>query len=244
MSMKKLLVVALALVLFATPVALGGQVKAQDDFPTQRTITVTGYGVAYGAPDVVRVGLGVEAVNEDILTAVNDGSDRMNAVLQALQDAGVAAEDIRTEYYSIYQDYGYGTPMEGGEQPVPRYRVSTTVTVTVRDTDNVAELVSAAVAAGANIVNYVQFDISDRSALESEARNDAIADARSRADQIAATLGVTVGEPLRIVEGFNQYPMPEFFGGGGGAGAAGSVPPISQGQLSVSMAVTITYAVQ
>jgi uncharacterized protein YggE len=129
-------------------------------------------------------------------------------------------------------------------QPAPVYRVSTSVTVTVRDTTKVAELLAAAVSAGANIVNYVQFDISDRSALESEARSQAISDAQDRAAQIASTLGLTVGEPQSIVEGSGIVPGPQFAGGGGGGLGAAGVPTISQGQLSVSMSVTITFAVQ
>lgn len=247
MSGKKLLLIAVAVALAAAPVMFGAGVpsaQAQDD-SGQRTITVTGYGTSYGAPDIVRIGLGVESINQDIMAAMDDATTRMNAVIQALQDAGVAPEDLRTEYYSIYQDYGYAGPVadESG-QPRPNYRVSTTVTATVRDTQNVAELISQAVAAGANIVNYIQFDLADRSALEAEARDSAVADARARADQLAATLGLTVGEPIRVVEGSDQYAQPMYSGGAGGGMVAASAPPVSGGSLSVSMAVTITYAVQ
>ncbi len=81
--------------------------------------------------------------------------------------------------------------------PQPFYRVSTTVAVTVRETDNVAEILAAAVNAGANMVNYIQFNIEDRTALESQARELAVSDARARAEELAALMGLTVGEPLQ-----------------------------------------------
>ena len=241
MSIKKLFLVAVTLSLLALPVlwsvqAVDAAPNEQDDLPMD-TITVTGSGLSYGAPDIARVSLGVEAANEDVLTAVDDANARMNAVIQALIAAGVAAEDIRTENYSIYQERYYGP--EGPSADTPSlYRVSNTVLITVREIDRVGELLSTAVASGANIVNYMQFDIANRSALESEARDLAVADARARAEQLAATLGLAVGRPVRVVENAGgYYPMYDGLGGGGA-----SVPPISQGMLSVSMSVTITYA--
>lgn len=253
MSFKKVMMVVTAFVLVASVVLAGSGgpsrvAQAQDETPARRTITVTGYGVSYGAPDTAYIGLGVDAVNADIAAAMEDANARMNAVIDALQAAGVAAEDIRTDNFSIYQDYGSAPmPMDStlSDQPQRVYRVSNTLNVRVRNPEQIADLLAAAVDAGANVVNYVQFDLADRTGLESEARQDAVSDAAARAQELATLLGVTVGEPLTVVEGQNGYPGPMYGGAGGGAAdMAQSIPPISQGTLSVNMSVTITYAVQ
>lgn len=241
--LKKITLVAAALVMLAVPVlgsaALsGGSVAAQEP-SGQRSITVTGYGVAYGSPDIARVGLGVETSNTDVQVALEEANTRLAAVISALREAGIAEADIQTNYFSIYQDYYGGSPEGRGE---PTYRVSSSVNVRVRNTDQVGELIAEAVDAGANIVNFVEFNIADRAALESDARELAIADARARAEEIASLLGLTVGEPLRVVEGPEVSVMSDFYGRGG-AGAVGA-PPIEQGALSVSMSITITYAVE
>ncbi|MEP0763261.1 MAG: SIMPL domain-containing protein [Chloroflexota bacterium] len=231
-------VMAGALSFRAQPASAAPQQQAGE---SPRAITVTGYGSAFGAPDIVMLGLGVEIVNTDIVAAMDETTARMNAVTDALKAGGVAAEDIRTDHYSIYQDYGY-SPAPMGETPgQPQYRVSVGVTVTVRETETVGELLAAAVQAGANMVNYLQFDIEDRAGLEAEARNLAVADAQSRADLLAAALGLSVGEPLTITEGGNVYPVP---GLGGGGAAYAEAAPISQGTLRVDMQVTITFALQ
>jgi uncharacterized protein YggE len=204
-----------------------------------RTVTVTGYGSAYGAPDIVMVGLGVSLANADVKVAMDEATARMNAVMEALQAAGVAPEDIRTDQFSIYQDYG-PVPF-GGEQAEPLYRVSVGVTVTVRETAKVGELLATAVDAGANMVNYIQFDIADRAALEAEARDLAVADARTRADLLAKAFGLAVGEPLTITEG-GGYAGPVMGLGGGGGMPRMEAAPISEGTLRVDMQVTITFA--
>ena len=242
------LVAAAALAIGATP---AGATPAQQETPT-RSITVPGLGVAYGAPDIAYLNLGVETANEDITAALNDASANMDAVLAALQAGGVAREDIRTTTYNVYQETPYPIPMampEGGEAsepggaPAPVYHVSTYVEVTVRDTGEIGSLIAAAVEAGANAVNNVRFDLADRAALESEARLAALDDARARAQQIADALGLTLGDVIEVVEGGGLYPGPVAYGRGGGLEAA-SVPPISEGALSVSISLTVTFAVQ
>jgi len=126
------------------------------------------------------------------------------------------------------------------EQSAAIYRVSIGVTITVRTPDKVGELLSAAVSAGANMVNYIQFDIADHTALQDQAREAAVTDAKTRAEQLAGLLGLKVGDPLTVVENGESYGMPMADGRGGGAMMA--AVPISQGTLSVSMSVTITYA--
>lgn len=240
MLSKKLMLVAAALLL-AIPV-LGSAAlhsapaAAQEPAADQRTITVTGYGTAYGAPDIARVGLGVETSDADVQVALEQTNTRLEAVLAALREAGVADADIQTNYFSIYQDY-YGSSPEGRGEPT--YRVPSTVNVRVRDTSMVGQLIADAVDAGANVVNFVEFGIADRAELESEARDLAIADAQARAEEIAAALGLTVGEPLRVVEGADA-PLFDMYG----RGAAGGAAPIELGALSVNMAITITFAAE
>lgn len=241
MSAKKALALVMVVALAAASVAWAGAQSAAAAPPQQdaesRTITVTGFGTAYGAPDVVMVGLGVESVNADVKAAMDETTSRMNAIIAAMQESGIAREDIRTEYFSIYQDYGPMGPQSASNERV--YRVSTSVTITVRQVDRVSDLLATAVDAGANIVNYIRFDIENRDELQAEARGLAVEDAQARAAHLAGLMGLGVGESLTIVESGDTYgPVGR---GGGGMGFADSAA-ISEGQLSVNMSVTITFA--
>jgi uncharacterized protein YggE len=246
MSAKKFLMITVALALLAVPMLpTAAAAPPTQDTGAPHTLTVTGYGTAYGAPDVVQVGLGVDTSNADIQVAMNDASNLMNAVMQALEANGVDQKDIRTDSFNVYQDNSQPAP--GGSQAQagqPIYRVSTSISVTVRQTDKVGDLLAAAVNAGANAVNYIQFSIEDRTALESQARKLAVDDARSRAEELAGLMGLTLGEPLQVTEG-SSGSTPVYGLGGGGAYAASvaAPPPISQGTLSVDMSVTVTFAV-
>ena len=68
-----------------------GSVHAQQGtgFPPTNTITVSGFGSAFGEPDVAYVELGVEQVNESLAEAFTSTADTMNAVIDALVEMGI-----------------------------------------------------------------------------------------------------------------------------------------------------------
>lgn len=208
---------------------------------TPRSITVIGQGTAYAAPDIAYMSVGVDVINTDVITAVNDGNTNIQAIIDALTAAGVAPEDIRTEYYNIYREGSYGPATPGVEQPPANYHVTNVINVTVRDVTQIGSLLATAVTAGANVVNNISFDISERSALQTDARSAAFADATARATEIAGLVGGTLGEVLSVQEGdAGYYPLASAERAQGSGG--GSVP-IAGGTLSVNVTLTVTFAI-
>jgi len=235
----------LAVTALAFALVLGGVASpahAQGPEGAERTIQVTGFGSASGSPDVALVQLGVQLFATDLGQAVDDANTTMDAVIAALEAAGVATEDIRTTNFSIYQESGFPPPQpmdsESGFETQNRYVVNNVVEVRVRDLESISEVMQAALDAGANNVYGLTFGLDDSAALEAEARNLAVEDARVRAQALADAFGLAVGDPISIREGgqdpFGQRAFDLGLGGGGG-------PVISEGQLSVNMQVTVIF---
>lgn len=204
------------------------------------TISVSGSGTAYAAPDIAYVSLGVEIMNADVRAAVDDANARMEAIRAALAELGIPDADIRTENFNIYRETFYGPEGPTGEG---QFRVNNAFRVTVRDINNVATVLTTALEAGANSVGGVMFDIDDRDAVESEARALAVEDARKVANELAALMGVSVGEVVSISEG--TVPVTPFFDNYGGMGGAVaqdmSNVPVEAGSLAVNVGVNITF---
>lgn len=229
--MAIVLVLALALVI---------PVFAQQSATTVTgTITVTGTGDASGSPNIANLTLGVEVVDADIKTAFNGANDRIAVVVDALVNAGVDAADIRTMGLNIYQER---QPM--GPEPTDvqsRYYVSNQVFVTVRDITKVADVINAAVEAGANSLYGLEFAISNSAALQSQARENAFLDAQARAAELAKLAGVEPGAVVKITElpggGFYPPMAREQAMGGGGA-------VIQPGQMSVNVQLEVTFEIK
>ncbi|MBN1992404.1 MAG: SIMPL domain-containing protein [Anaerolineae bacterium] len=232
-------VLALGLVRVGLPVAEASELRAETDLP--RTITVVGEGQVSAAPDIAQAFIGVQVSDPDAKVATDKAAQDMNSLLAALKGEGIADKDIQTSYYSVYVDRPYGPQGPTGEV---LYQVSNNVQVTIRDLDKVTDILSAAIEAGANSINSVDFRLSDTGRLKSQARTKAVENAQATAQELAKLNGVAVGEVVSISEVIDQgayYVSEQSYAasglGGGGAG------PISPGDVTVTVQLQITYAI-
>ncbi|NWF67747.1 MAG: SIMPL domain-containing protein [Chloroflexi bacterium] len=230
-----------ALVMSVGPFAAQASSAQQTADSPMNIITVSGIGTAYGAPDVAYVGVGADFTSANAAEAFAQTSGTMSAVRDALLTLGIEASDLQTTNVSIYPQDNYGPT---GEITGRMYRVSSAMQVTVRDVAQIEAVISASIAAGANNLYNLSFGIGDPAALEQQARELAVANARARADQLAGLTGVTVGEPIVIIETLlgGGVPLPAAYNaardGLGGAGV-----PVDTGRMAVTVQVQITYRI-
>jgi uncharacterized protein YggE len=116
------------------------------------------------------------------------------------------------------------------------YIVENSVHVTVRDLDQIGEILNTAVQAGANTIHGIQFDVSDKTEALSEARQSAVANAETVAKELAQAAGVELGEIQTISTFSGGFPAPMVEGRGGGVALMADVPvPVSPGQMIVTV---------
>jgi uncharacterized protein YggE len=97
--------------------------------------------------------------------------------------------------------------------------VDNTVFVTLRELSELGDVLDAVIAAGANSINGIQFDVADRTTATADARKAAVADARSQAEELAEAAGVELGEIQSLSTSNIGYPGPVFDGRGAAAGS-------------------------
>ena len=208
-----------------------------------RTLSVSGSGKAVLSPDIAYIYVGVHTENTIAADAVEENTTQTEALIQAIRDFGIEANDIRTTNFSIYpmDRFDPATGQPSGEKV---YAVDNTVYVTVRDLDKLGDLLDTAVQAGANNVNSVQFDVADKDEALQQARAQAVKDAEAQAQALAQAAGLSLGE-IQSISFFDAQPYPIFDGrGSGGAVAAEAAVPIQPGQLTFTVSVNVTYELQ
>jgi len=218
---------------------LGGASSVGD----RELITVTGVGRANGDPDKANISVGVSVVHEQIAQAVAESNRTMDEITQALLALGIAEADIQSTNFSIWQEEIWD-PETGQPSGEKRFHVDSTLQINLRQVERVGEVLEVSIDNGANSIYGLSFGIEDTSDLASEARAAAIADARARADEIASELGVEVGDVVVVSEssGFVS-PIFEVAASGYGLGGGGGEPPISEGSMTVSISVNVSYAI-
>jgi len=234
----------LAMVVLMTGCAGGGGVlppAQQGGYPPSNSISVSGTGEAYGTPDVAYIQLGVDTAGADLGQAVSQNNSAMERVKQALLDAGIAEEDLQTTNFNVWIE-DKTDPQTGQLTGERVYHVQNTLNVTVRDISKIGDVIDAALNAGANTVYGLTFGISDTTALESEARRKAVEDARTRAQELADALGVRLGDPIIVSESTGGGVVP-MYAVEAAVGRGGGAPPISQGQMAVTVSVSVVYSI-
>ncbi len=224
-------ILAIALALIASPAL------AQTAFPP--AISVTGEATMSVAPDQAQVDGGVTSDAKTAREASDANNAAMGKVLLALKGAGIDEKDYQTSRLSLQPKYA---PDRSGPSTVVGYRASNRVTIKVRDVNKIAGVIDVLVAAGANEIGGINFVVSQASKLLDDIREKAIADARRKAEIYAKAAGVTLGEPLSIAEEGGSMPV---FRGKMPAPMATMAPaPIAQGEETLSVTVSVSWAIK
>lgn len=227
---------------------------AEGAYTGEVTINVRGEGEVTAIPDIGTFTFGVQAEGADANEAQANNTEAMAAVVDFLQAEGVAEEDIKTANYNLNPKYRYeervctsGSYCPPGERVIDGYEVFQNVTVKVRELDQAGTLIAGAGERGATNISQLQFTIDDETVLEQEARTKAIADAKVKAKQLAADLGLELGKVVGFYEETGDYPkMYEGYGGAMEERAvmsmdAAAPATLPTGENEVRSVVSITY---
>lgn len=228
---KPALLVVLAATLLAAP-------ARAEDFPS--AISVSGEASVSAAPDLAHIDAGVASDAKTAKEASDANNAAMGKVLLALKGAGIAEKDYQTSRLSLQPQYGQNKST--GASPVVGFRASNRVTVKIRDVTKVAGIIDTLVGAGANDIGNISFEVTQASKLLDDAREQAVADARRKAEIYARAASVTLGAPLSVTEGGG--PVPLFKGRMAAPMAAAPQAAVAPGEETLTVTVNVSWAIK
>ena len=220
-------------------------------FPTPATpglpasspgITVTGTAQVAGKPDTLRLDLSVQTRGATVSKALDAANSLTARVQSSLTKNGVAAKDIRTSNLQVQPEYSYPT---NGTPVIKGYTVNEGVTATLRSLGRAGNAISAAVDAGGNAVqvNGISLDLEDNGKLLTAARDQAMAHAKTKAEQYAKASGRGLGAVVSITETVADPPPVSYdMRTEAKAMDSASPVPIQVGSEKVGVTVTVVYA--
>jgi uncharacterized protein len=200
--------------------------------------------VTYGAasvkamPDVVRIRFQVVRLAQTPSDSFGAASDAVRAVRQALREHGVpdaAVERSRLDLKSVW-DYGNKRQFLG-------YQCEASFALESSDLDGVQQLLIDLVAAGANEIEAVEFDVRAKPALRAQARRDAVATARRKAELYAEAAGVRVGAVMHIDDVDSDNPAHRIYRAHTADAGEASAQDLAPGHVVVSAAVILGLAI-
>lgn len=226
--------------------------KTRNEIATHRTIgrpadvrdtfTIEGEGKVSGKPTLAEISFGLLSEGLDVAKLQQENTQKVNAMIAAVKQLGVAEKDIQTSQYSMSPRYDY----RDGSSKLVGYQVSQNVSVKLRDLSKIGDALTRIGQLGGNQVNGPSFTIDDLSLLKQEARLKALEDARKKAEVLSDVLGVKIGRVVTFNESAGGYPppMPMYTSMKAIDASEGvAAPSIQTGSLDVTSNVSVTFEV-
>jgi uncharacterized protein len=266
--MMKILAAAglLAFTATASLAQAGATVSIAPLGPDSALLSVTAEGTSRRIPDVALFSAGVVNQAQTASGALAENSRRMGAVVAALRRAGIAERDIQTSTISLQPRYSdpereaqimarqmqqpYVPPAQRDAPQIIGYDAHNHVQVRVRRVAEMGRIIDILVASGANQVHGPSFTLDEPRAAMDEARAEAVAAGRQRAELYARAAGMRVTRLLSISEGGGYYPVNQAIaitsssvGYGGGPPPPPPPAPVAPGELTLGVSVSMQFEI-
>lgn len=209
------------------------------------TLTATGVSEIQIAPDIVTIAFAImteRTGKESARTAMEDNSKRTWEVVQALKAARITDDEIETSRLTVQPKYDYSGA--GGPPRIAGFNAENRIVVRTKRIEDAGAIIGAAVDAGANRVDGVQFGLENAESARREALAQAGASARADAEALAKGAGVRIGRALQInVDQPPMAPMPMMYARGRAsmAAEAATPAPVEPGTVGIEARVTIVF---
>lgn len=207
------------------------------------TLSVSGIAKMSVKPDIARMSVGVISTGRTVAETQKQNTEKMNAITSAVKAFGVKDEDIQTSNYSISPQYDWTE----GRQTLRGYQVSQQLSIKIRDLEKIGDILAKAGDLGSNQVSGVSFEVDDTTALQKQARDQAIEDAKDKAQVLAKSLGMQLGKVISFSEDYGSYPTPVYNSYSKvmmDESSAGAAPEVQSGSLDISKSVSITFEIK
>jgi len=260
------ILVAGTLVFFAGQMILENKsINQQNNYQ----ISVSGEGKVYAKPDVAIVSLGVTTQSETVADVTKTGTEKMNAVIEAVKGLGVDEKDIQTTNYNLSPVYSSpdkilispvslessyrsstiitGSSIADSSQEIIGYKLIQNVQVKIRDFTKIGDILSKATDSGSNQIGDLQFTIDNPEQFKEQARAQAIAQAKTKAESLARESGIKLGKLINVYE--SNYYSPSVYSSAKGLGVdsaayGGATPTIQPGEQEVYISISLVYQVR
>lgn len=202
--------------------------------------SVTGKGEATEVPDTALISLGVAKTAPNVLTAQEQVNTISNKLISDLKSLGIEEKNIKTTNYSVYPNYDYSA----GRQNITGYTITQNLEVKIKPIDKANKAIDIATSDGANIVGGINFVLNDdaQKRLENKAREEAIKNAKEKAESLSRLSGIRLGRIIDVSENpVFERPIPVSLDLKAPESEIEKSTEITPGESTITTTITLSY---
>ncbi len=226
------------LIILAAFIVIGTHAQEQKNPVPQ--ITVSGEGKVKVIPDQAVVKVGFQNSGKDAKEVKRLNDEVLDKVLKFLKKSGIQPTDYKTNNVSLYKNYD-------NEKKKYNYQAHQTLSITLKDLAKYDEIMMGLNDAGVNSIQGVEFKSSKMEAYESEARKNAMVNAKQKANDYVSVLGQKIGKALLINDNSQTYNPQPMYKTAAMAMEADSGEPretLAVGEIVIDANVSVTFALE
>lgn len=218
------------LLLSALFVTLGS--SAQQQMPS--LVQVVGEGTVTVVPDEVIIRARVEHTGQSAASVKELNDEVVAKVIEYLEEEGISARNIRTDYIRLNKEYDYNSKEYF-------FSANQAITIYLKDLEKYEEIMSGLLSSGLNRIDGIEFKSSEEERLKSEARKEAVLNARMKANEYAGALGQEIGKAYQIsdIESENFQPVYKTMRMESADSSEG--PTIAPGEMEITVEVNVGF---
>ncbi len=247
-------VVILGASIFGTASYLSGQgILVRTPAPTvttdgkiTNTILVNGEGKVYATPDMVEINITATELSKTSKEAQTIVNQRIQQIMEVLKDQGIPEKDIQTVELSVTPEYDYGTTRTLlGQRATQRLNVK--MKKITPQNEKITTVIDKVTELNGIEVGSIVFDIEDKTALFSSARELAFQKAKQKAIELAKLGEVSLLKPVTISDAAVEYYPPVLYRNQFAADSSltsNGGSSVALGQLEVSVRLDVTWGIQ
>jgi len=209
-------------------------------------ITTNGVASAEVVPDIATISIGVDTERPIAADATRDNARATQAVVGEIKAQGIEAKDIKTLSIMLTPVYDESTDANGRiiKRTLRGYNAHNSLSVRIRDITKAGALASQLMDKGANSLEGIEFDYSQKDAKYDGLRGDAVRDALRKASSYVNGLGIKLGRVLEIATEpaatVSAGMSPRMLGAGPREAAAAAIP-VEPGIQTLRTEVQVTW---
>ncbi|MCK0743880.1 SIMPL domain-containing protein [Chromohalobacter nigrandesensis] len=208
------------------------------------------------APDMARLNARLWERTPAVARSEDDGDDqalgdareqlesRTGDLIRALEDAGVESRDIQAGSLNVRPEIISRSQQDDDAEDQVRTQVERPVSVTVRDLERLPSILDALTAAGVDALDGVEYDLKDRDAATDKALSKALERATHKAQLMADTLDIQLGEVIRVEETQSPTYAPRSMMMRAESADAKSAPEYRAGEITIDAGVNVTWEIE
>jgi len=244
-ALLSVLIIFVVVLILSTAVDVVNKIKEgryiSQNVRMRNSIIISETGEVYASPDLAVIIFTVIKEAKTVTDSMNENSATMNNVISAVKEQGIEDKDVKTTSFNIRPRYEYS---EGtfGKRVLVGYEVIQKLQVKIRDLGKIGTIIEKATSSGANEISDLQMTIDNQDELKKQAREQAIAKAKVKAEELTSQLGVKLGKLVSFNESFYvpRYDTEVYMEKAAGGG---EVPDIQTGENKISVSIVITYEI-